>query len=129
MTDPFTEIARTAGFAPAAFEFVERGLSYTVRRTHGEAGDEEKTDAPHRHVSGAQLCEGLRDYALQQYGLLARTVLRRWGVTRCEDFGRIVFTLIDHDLMQKTDDDTIDDFCDVFDFDEAFGTAAGSPQL
>jgi uncharacterized repeat protein (TIGR04138 family) len=75
-----------------------------------------------RHITGQQLCLGLRDYALLQYGRLARTVLSSWGVRRTEDFGRIVFAMVEAGWMRKQDDDTIEDFENVFDFDEAFGT-------
>ena len=108
-----------------AFAFVQRGLDFTVRREHGEpdpAVELVEDDAPSRHVSGRMLCEGLRDYALQQYGLLAGTVLRRWRITRCEDFGHIVFAMVDSGMMHKTDEDSIQDFTDVFSFREAFGS-------
>ena len=107
--------------------FVQRGLDFTVRREHGEAPDvdvptdPEVDDQPSRHVSGEQLCLGLRDFALQQYGLLAGTVLRRWRIQRCEDFGRIVFAMVEAGMMHKTDDDTIADFVNAFSFREAFG--------
>ena len=113
-------IARKTKYPLDAFAFVQRGLDYTVRRTHGEHAAEARETDESRHVSGKQLCQGLRDFALQQYGLMARSVLRRWGITGCEDFGRIVFAMVDAQLMRKTDDDTIDDFTDVFDFAEAF---------
>jgi len=63
---------------------------------------------------------GLRDYAKREYGLLARSVLARWRIHRSEDFGRIVFAMVDGGLMHKTADDTLDDFMDVFKFDDAF---------
>jgi uncharacterized repeat protein (TIGR04138 family) len=119
------QIAQSAGYAVDAFLFVQRGLEFTVIRTHGEApapaglGDDQ--DTPHsRHVSGQQLCLGLRDFAKREYGLLARSVLERWRVHRSEDFGRIVFAMVDGGLMHKTHEDTIADFIDVFSFDEAF---------
>ena len=73
-----------------------------------------------RHVSGAELCWGLRDYALKRWGMLARVVLESWNVKSTDDFGRIVFGFIDLDLMQKQDGDRIEDFEKVFLFDEAF---------
>ena len=71
-----------------------------------------------------QLCLGLKDHAVRQYGLLARTVLERWGIRATGDFGKIVFAMIDAGLMKKTDDDSLEDFCGVYDFDEAFATPA-----
>jgi len=127
MAHELLSVARKTKYPPAAFQFVERGLSFTVERVHGEVSEEEveaAVDDPQvmasRHVTGAQLCHGLRDFAIEQYGLLARTVLKRWGITRCEDFGRIVFAMVECDMMQKTDGDTLADFQNVFQFHEAF---------
>ena len=114
----------SGGFPPEAFHFVREGLAHTVRMVHGDAaasmtpppGDES------RHVNGQQLCLGLKDFAVKRYGLLARTVFSRWGVNRTDDFGRIVFAMIDAGVMRKTADDTLEDFSGVFDFDEAFET-------
>lgn len=111
------QLAREVGCYPAeAYEFVQRGLSYTVQKIHGTMVDPDAS----RHVSGQDLCEGLREFALSQWGLMARTVLNRWNIRRTLDFGRIVFALIQAQQMQKTDDDTIEDFCDVYDFSAAF---------
>ena len=73
-----------------------------------------------RHVSGPELLEGLRGYALEQYGPLAKTVLNAWGVTRCRNFGDIVFNLIEYNVFSKTENDRPEDFSDIFEFDEAF---------
>jgi uncharacterized repeat protein (TIGR04138 family) len=109
-----------APFPPQAFQFVREGLAHTVKHIHGDTapgrGDDES-----RHVSGQQLCLGLRDYAIKQYGRLAKTVLHNWSIKGTDDFGRIVFAMIDAGLMRKTEEDTMDDFQAVFDFDEAFG--------
>ena len=116
-TKSLDEVVEELGLYPReAFDFVRLGLNYTVGELHGDETDPEVS----RHVSGQQLCEGLRDYALKQWGLLASTVLRRWNVTRTDDFGRMVFTLVDNGFMSKTDDDTQVDFTNVFDFATAF---------
>ncbi len=73
-----------------------------------------------RHVSGRDLCWGLRDFALERWGLLARVVLESWRVRSTEDFGRIVFGFIEFDLMRKQPEDALEDFKDVFNFPEAF---------
>lgn len=82
-----------------------------------EAGGYDKLN---RHVSGRELCWALRDYAMHRWGMLARSVLESWNIKTTADFGRIVFGFIEFDLMQKQADDTIDDFIDVYSFDEAF---------
>ena len=73
-----------------------------------------------RHLTGQQLCEAARRYALQQYGFLARTVLGTWGVHSTRDFGEIVFNMIDIGQMRKTRKDKREDFHGIYDFDEAF---------
>jgi len=115
-------IAAESDYPLDAFVFVQRGLDYTVRSTHGELADEEEFDPEEnsRHVSGRQLCLGLRDFAVERYGLMARSVLGRWGIVRCEDFGTIVFAMVEAGMMRQTDDDRFDDFVGVFDFREAF---------
>src|SRR5207248_1155229 len=99
-----------------AFYFVQEGLKFAVTVIHGEKPDTKLS----RHISGAQLCEGLREYALSQWGMLARVVLRRWNITSTLDFGKIVFALIDAGHMQKTENDTLDDFRNVYDFKAGF---------
>ena len=96
-----------------AYEFIHEGLDYTVKQLHGKKTADSKAC---RHVSGQDLCEGLRELALAKWGRLARTVLRRWDITCTLDFGRIVYSMIDMGLMQKQEDDSLDDFKNVYDF-------------
>ena len=81
--------------------------------------DDEPVGREH-HVTGQELCEAIRRYALQQYGYMAKTVLNRWGIHKTGDFGEIVFNLIRIGQMRKTPSDTQVDFEDVYDFDVAF---------
>ncbi len=111
------EVIDEVGTYPAeAYHFVQSGLNYTVTKAHGVKSDEGVS----RHITGQQLCEGLRDYARSQWGLLARTVLARWNITCTFDFGRIVFAMVENELMHKTDEDSIEDFRNVYDFKNAF---------
>ncbi len=117
-TNDLTRLLESLGPYPLeAFDFVREGLSYTAQHVHGDVSDIPEID---RHVSGQQLCLGLRDFAIQRYGLLAPVVLTHWHIRRTEDFGRIVFGMIDAGLMSSTHDDTPEAFRGVFDFDEAF---------
>ena len=109
--------ARTGLYPAEAFQFVRDGLNRTSELVHGPGGP---GDAD-RHVSGQQLCLGLRDHAIEQFGLLAPAVLAHWHIHRTEDFGRMVFGLIDAGLMSKTPQDSLEDFRSVYDFAEAFG--------
>jgi uncharacterized repeat protein (TIGR04138 family) len=110
---------RETQFSHEAFQFVREGLAHTVKTIHGDGAG----GGGDRHVSGPQLCMGLRDYAINAYGMLALTVLSRWGIRSTGDFGRIVFAMIDAGLMRKSDEDTLEDFQNVFDFEEAFSAA------
>ncbi len=111
----------TGPYPVEAFNFVREGLSYTMHRVHENV---EVLQDHERHVNGQQLCLGLRDFAIDQYGLMAPTVLRHWSVQRTDDFGRIVFAMIEAGLMSSSSDDTLDDFRAVFDFGEAFSEDA-----
>ena len=77
-------------------------------------------DALNRHVTGRELCTALRDIAIERWGLLARSVLAHWGVHSTRDFGKIVFALVDHQLLSKQPTDSIHDFDRVYEFREAF---------
>jgi uncharacterized repeat protein (TIGR04138 family) len=105
-------------YPPEAYLFVQQGLNHTVRNVHGDVAE---PDAAH-HVGGKELCHGLRELALAQWGLMARTVLARWHITTTLDFGRLVFAMVQFNLLQKTDQDRLDDFENVFDFRTAFET-------
>jgi len=106
-----------ARFDRKAYDFVRLGLDHTVKEMRKrDASRAERS----RHVSGPELLDGLRAYALEQYGPLAKTVLNTWGITRCQDFGDIVFNLIEYNVFSKTENDRREDFADVFDFEEAF---------
>lgn len=93
-----------------AFEFVQQGLHFTAARVHRAAKNKV------RHVTGQQLAEGLREYAFMQWGLMARCVLEKWNITTTYDFGRIVYAMVENDLLNKTDEDSVEDFRNVYDF-------------
>jgi uncharacterized repeat protein (TIGR04138 family) len=82
--------------------------------------EDEELEGPQRHVTGQELCEAIRRFALQQYGLMAKTVLASWGITKTGDFGEIVFNLIRIGRMRKTPHDRREDFENVYDFETAF---------
>lgn len=104
-------------FDRRAYEFVRLGLDHTVKELRKrDAIRAEKS----RHVTGPELLDGLRAYALDQFGPLAKTVLNAWGISRCRDFGDIVFNLIEYNVFSKTENDRREDFADIFDFDAAF---------
>ena len=100
-----------------AYFFVRQGLDHTVKNLK-KSDSERVQKSP--HVSGRELVDGLRGFALDQFGPLAKTVLDSWGVHRCADFGEIVFNLIEYKVFSKTDSDRREDFADVYDFEEAF---------
>ena len=108
-------------FAYEAYEFVFHALSHTQKLLKREPPpDEERAKHdPRYHVSGRELLEGIRDLALREFGLMARTVFQQWGIQRTGDFGDIVFNLIEAGLMSKTDHDSRADFHDVYDLDQA----------
>jgi uncharacterized repeat protein (TIGR04138 family) len=73
-----------------------------------------------RHVSGRELAQGVRGLALERFGPMARTVLQHWGIHDTDDMGRVVFAMVEQGILIKQDEDQLEDFRDVFDFEEAF---------
>lgn len=105
-----------------AYQFVREALGYAqdvLKMGVGEEGWDEESGSE-RHLSGQQLCEAIRRYALDQYGYMAKVVLNSWGLKSTGDFGDIVYNLIGIGWMKKSDEDRRDHFDDVFDFDQAF---------
>jgi uncharacterized repeat protein (TIGR04138 family) len=114
-------VAECGRYPQEAFDFVRYGLNHTVAKIHGDVAAKSEESC---HVSGQQLSWGLRDYAVEKYGVLALAVLAHWGIVRTNDFGRIVFAMVDNKLMQKTEEDDVRDFHNVFDFAVAFNPPA-----
>jgi len=102
-------VAKDLRYKVEAYDFVAGALDYT----------QSKLDKP-RHVSGQELLEGIREYGLERFGLMARTVFENWGVRTTVDFGNIVFNMVNAGLLAKTEKDSIEDFKDGYDFKEAF---------
>ena len=107
-------IAHEPRFAREAYHFTREALDFTQKLISRE------NKGNVRHVTGQELLEGIRQYALQQYGPMTTTVLEEWGVTHCRDFGDIVFNMVENGLLAKTEKDTRDDFQNGYDFTDAF---------
>jgi len=101
-------------YAPEAYHFIRETLDFATRSL------KKPTEGPERHVSAAELLEGIRQYALKEYGPLAMTVLQAWGIRQCEDFGQIVFNLVNKKFLGKTNEDSVHDFDRGYDFATAF---------
>ncbi|MFH0940044.1 MAG: Minf_1886 family protein [Planctomycetota bacterium] len=102
-------LLRDDRYSRDAYRFVQEGLEYTVQR-RGRRG----------HVMGRELLDGLRDLARDRFGLMARTVLNQWGVNATEDFGAIVFNLVDEQIISKQESDKLEDFINIYNFEETF---------
>jgi uncharacterized repeat protein (TIGR04138 family) len=125
-------VAQDPRYHREAYIFLREALDFTQKslgRSHPEeappaaetkARKKPAPQEPVNHVSGQELLEGLRQHALQQFGPMALMVLNEWGIHRCEDFGELVFNMVDHRLLGKTDKDSREDFRAGYDFDDAF---------
>jgi uncharacterized repeat protein (TIGR04138 family) len=113
----FDIVRRDPRYAYEAYEFIFAALDYTLELLGRQ--DAEKGEGGPRHVTGQELMHGVRELALREFGLMARTVFHQWGINRTGDFGNIVFNLIDAELMSKTTEDELRDFEDVYDLDKA----------
>ncbi len=104
------DVAQKFGrYKPNAYRFTLDAVGFTVQGL-GEV----------RHVSGEELLDGIRRLALDRFGPMAKVVFEQWGIVKTEDFGRIVFQLVDEGLLGKTEQDTMSDFSRGYDFNEAF---------
>lgn len=101
-------------YAADAYAFVGEALEFTTKKMNKPAA------GVGRHVTGGELLEGIRLFALQEYGPMAKTILNTWGIRECRDFGHIVFNMVNRKILRKTDEDSLDDFNHGFDFDAAF---------
>ncbi len=116
-------LERDTRYSLEAYQFVRDALTYAQdelgmgQQSTGEEEGEKQVDA---HLTGQQLCEAIRQLATEQFGLMARVVLGRWGVHSTSDFGEIVYNLIEIGMMKKSASDRREDFNDVFDFAQAF---------
>ena len=108
-----------------AYFFVFEALRFAQEQMGigGMASPLQEDPDEERHVTGQQLCEAIRQYAIQQYGMLAKNVLNEWGVRNTGDFGEIVFNLIEIGQMKKTEHDRREDFENVFDFNDGLQDA------
>jgi len=107
-------LAKDARYARDAYAFVRESLDYTQKNI----GKENKGQV--RHITGQELLDGIRQFALNQFGPMVVTVLEEWGVHNCRDFGEIVFNMVEIELLAKTENDNRDDFNNGYDFTDAF---------
>lgn len=107
-------LAQDPRFPREAYLFVREALDHTQELLVKRGGK-----LP-RHVSGMELLDGIRDLAIKQFGPMAITVFDEWRIRRCEDFGEIVFNLVENKILSKTDEDSREDFKRGYDFTEVF---------
>src|SRR2546426_8536168 len=107
-------LAKDARYHRDAYLFLREALDHT-RKTVGRPRKSEVG-----HVTGQELLAGIREYALQQFGPMTLTVLEEWGIKRCEDFGELVFNMVENKLLAKTEQDSREDFRNGYDFHDAF---------
>ena len=111
------EVIQADGRYPTeAYSFLQEGLAKAVRKAYADGA----SMSGRHHVTGRQLCCALCDLAAKRWGMLAPTVLTSWNIHATIDFGHMVYLLIEHGFMHKTEQDSIDDFADVFDLSAAF---------
>ncbi len=110
-------LANDSRYSREAYLFVREALDFTQKLIVRDNRAQNR-----QHVSGQELLEGIRQYALQQFGPMTATVFNEWGVKTCRDFGEIVFNMVEGGLLAKTERDSRNDFQNGYDFTEAFLT-------
>ena len=109
-----TIVEKNPRYHREAYLFLREGLDFAQKKI-GKANKHEI-----RHITGKELLEGLREYGISVYGPMTGMVLEEWGVTCCEDFGELVFQMVEHGLLSKTERDTREDFKGGYLFYDAF---------
>lgn len=109
-------VREIAVYPPEAYEFVQRGLQYTVERLNQRTSTGKGAGDGRRHITGQELAWGLRLFAWERWGLMARTVLKRWNITSTMDFGKVVYALIEGGVLARSPSDRLEDFRSVYDF-------------
>ena len=112
-------IEKDKRYSIQAYQFIFEALDYTASRLGKKFNSSEEEE---RHVTGQELSEGIKQCALERFGFMARKVFEQWGITKSQDFGEIVFNLVESGLMGKTETDTREDFKDIYDFTHEFDT-------
>ena len=107
-------VASDPRYGRDAYVFLRDALDFTTKQQKKIKG------ATVRHVAGPELLEGVRQYALQEFGPMVMTVFSCWGIHCCEDIGHMVFNLIEAGIFGKTEEDSLEDFKNVYDFEVAF---------
>lgn len=97
-----------------AYVFMREALDFTAKMLN------KPSEGPERHMTGAELLDGIRAYALQEFGPMAFTTLNTWGIKTTKDFGEIVFNLVESGKLGSTEEDKREDFADGYDFFDAF---------
>lgn len=96
-------------YHPESYEFVMEALSYSQKKFKKS-----------RHVTGQELLDAIKALTLRKFGPMALTVLKHWGIKATEDFGNIVFNLVQYRILAKDTNDTYESFKNAYDFEEAF---------
>lgn len=104
--------ARDPRFAPQAYDFLCEALEYTVKMVKAETAED-------RHVTGPQLLQGFRQMAMRDFGPMAWTVMKEWGICRSEDVGEMVYQMINIGYFGRNESDSIEDFSDGICMEEA----------
>lgn len=107
-------VAEDPRYSADAYSFICEALHHTSSLLG------KPTEGPERHISGGELLEGIRSYAIQQYGPMAMTVLKSWGIADTQSFGEVVFNMVERGILGSTEQDSREDFSSGYRFEDAF---------
>lgn len=99
------------------------GMGYCESTSVPFSPGDEELDEPENvvpHISGTELCQAIRIRAVGMFGLMAKTVFQQWGITQTDDFGEIVYNMVEAGKMQEASGDCREAFHQVYDFQTVF---------
>ena len=93
------------------YVFINEAVIYTVKKS-----EESRMENESSHISGPELLNGVMEYALKNFGPTAYSVFCEWGILDSMAIGNIVFNMIEHRILSRSENDSIKDFKNAFDF-------------
>jgi uncharacterized repeat protein (TIGR04138 family) len=102
--DQIAKLAKEISVDKRAFEFIHIALLHA-------------TNGKQQHISAAKLINSTKVIGHYVFGFLAKTVFNQWGINTTDDWGRVVWALVESGIWGKQEGDKQSDFDGLWDFE------------
>jgi uncharacterized repeat protein (TIGR04138 family) len=114
-------VSDSTGVPLEGLSFIYDACDFTQQSREHETGGIERRL---RHFSAAEFCQSFVRLAQEKFGDESIAALRSWHLDSSEKLGRVIYRLIDHNIMQRRDGDAQSDFGGQFDFSGEIGSGS-----